>query len=427
MAGRQLHLIRRARDFRLLFFAAVGSGLGTRLAVMALMVDVWDRTHSGTWVAALLVADFIPIIVIGLLLGSLVDRLSRRKLMIASDLLCAAVFVTLPFTTGPAQIVALAGVAGFATGLFRPALFAGLPNIVDDAELADANGLLQAAENITWMLGPLLGGVLLSFSTPDVAYWFNALTFLGSALLVSRIAELRLQTEKALSDGHWRDLAAGFTLARRSRALITVLVSWSLAMLAIGNSEVAEVNLAKVAFDAGNFGLGLLMAASGLGLILGSLGAGWATARFGVAATYGGSIALMSLMLGATALVPAIWAAAVFVVAYGFGNGTAVVVNSLLVQRGTPDHLRGRAFTLAMSLTYSALFVGMLVGGFVSDAYGARWAWGIASIIAGIAAVTAYALARGISPAQADHVDAEPLPIVSAATADPAEVGALHE
>ena len=185
---------------------------------MALMVDVWDRTHSGKWVAALLVADFVPIIVIGLLLGSVVDRFSRRKLMIASDLLRCAVFVALPFTTGPAQVVALAGVAGFATGFFRPALYAGLPNLVDDDELADANGIFQAAENITWMLGPLLGGVLLSFSTPDVAYWFNAVTFLGSALLIMRIAERKLQTEKALERGSLarprRGLQARGTIAR---------------------------------------------------------------------------------------------------------------------------------------------------------------------------------------------------------------------
>jgi MFS family permease len=426
VAGRQLHLIRRARDFRLLFLAAVGSGLGTRLAVMALMVDVWDRTHSGKWVAALLVADFVPIIVIGLLLGSFVDRFSRRKLMIASDLLRCAVFVALPFTTGPAQVVALACVAGFATGFFRPALYAGLPNLVDDDDLADANSIFQAAENITWMLGPLLGGVLLSFSTPDVAYWFNAVTFLVSALLIAQIAERKLQTEKALSEGHWRDLAEGFRLAARSRAILTVIVGWSLAMLAIGNSDVAEVELAKVAFGSGNFGFGLLMAASGLGLILGSVGASWATDRFGTAVTYGGSIALMSIGLGVTAVAPNVWVAAVFVVAFGLGNGVAVVVNSLLIQRGTPDHLRGRAFTLAMSLTYSAVFIGMLAGGFLSDAYGARWAWGIAAIVAGVAAVAAYGLARGI-PERPAHVDAEPLPIVSAATADPAEVGALHE
>jgi MFS family permease len=426
VVGRQLDLIRRARDFRLLFLAAVGSGLGTRLAVMALMVDVWDRTHSGKWVAALLVADFVPIIVIGLLLGSVVDRFSRRKLMIASDLLRCAVFVALPFTTGPVQIVVLGGVAGFATGFFRPALYAGLPNLVDDDELANANGIFQAAENLTWTLGPLLGGVLLSFSTPDVAYWFNAVTFLGSALVIARIAEHKLQTEKALSEGHWRDLAEGFRLAARSRALLTVLVGWSVAMLAVGNSDVAEVELAKVDFDAGNFGFGLMMAASGLGLILGSLGAGWAIARWGTAAAYAGSIGLMSIGLGATAVLPTVWAATIFVVALGLGNGVAVVGNSLLVQRGAPDHLRGRAFTLVMSVNYSVLFVGMLVGGFLSDAYGARWTWGVAALVSAVAAVTAYALARGI-PARPEHVEGEPLPIVSAAASDPAELGVAHE
>jgi MFS family permease len=79
-----------------------------------------------------------------------------------------------------------------------------------------------------------------------------------------------------------------------------------------------------------------------------------------------------------------------------------------------------------MSLTYSALFIGMLAGGFISDAYGARWAWGVASMMAGVAAVASYALARGI-PAEPARVEMEPLPIVSAAAPDPAELGALHE
>jgi MFS family permease len=427
VAGRQLDLIRRARDFRLLFLAAVGSGLGTRLAVMALMVDIWDRTHSGKWVAALLVADFVPIIVIGLLLGSVVDRFSRRKLMIVSDLLRCGVFVALPFATSSLAVVALAGVAGFATGFFRPALYAGLPNLVDDDELANANGIFQAAENITWMLGPLLGGVLLSFSTPDVAYWFNAVTFLGSALLIARIGQEKLQTAKALSEGHWRDLAEGFRLAARSRALLTVLVGWSLAMLAIGNSDVAEVELARVAFDSGNFGFGLLMAASGFGLIAGSLVAGSVVERSGTAAAYGGSIAMIALGLGAAALAPNVWLASVFVVAMGAGNGVAVVANSLLVQRGTPDSMRGRAFTLAMSASYSAMFIGMLAGGVISDAMGARWTWGIAAMLTALAAVVAYSLARGADVDAEPVVDVDVAPVVSAAGQGPAEVAAHRE
>src|SRR5918995_7001792 len=104
VVGRQLGLVRTARDFRLLFLAAIGSGLGTRLAVMALMVDVWDRTHSGKWVAALLVTDFVPIILIGLLLGSVVDRFSRRRLMIVSDLARFGGFSALPFASSAAMV-----------------------------------------------------------------------------------------------------------------------------------------------------------------------------------------------------------------------------------------------------------------------------------------------------------------------------------
>lgn len=415
VARRQIQLLRSAREFRLLFLASVGSGIGTRLAVLALMIDVWDRTHSAKWVAALLVTDFVPMIAIALLLGSVLDRFSRRKLMIASDLLRAAVFCLLPFAGSALQIVALAGVVGFATGFFRPASYAGLPNLVPDHELANANGSLQAADNLTWMLGPLFGGVLLSFTSPDGAYWFNAATFVVSALLISRIGERLLQSERAESHGHLSDLREGFRLVR-SPALLAVLVGWGLAALAVGTSDVAEVELAKSAFDAGNFGLGLLMGASGFGLIIGSLAADWGTRRFGTALAYGGSIALMALGLGLAAISPTVWLAAVFVIAVGIGNGLAVVVNSLLVQRGTPDSLRGRAFTLAMSGNYTALLVGMIVGGFLADAVGARWAWGSAAIVTAAAALSGYALARAVRyvPARAPE---EPLPATVAAGA----------
>ena len=90
---RRLSILSWALDFRLLFLATLGSGFGTYLAAVALSVDVYDRTGSLTWVSALLLVEFLPIIVIGLTLGPLVDRLSRRGLMIASDVVRLGVFV----------------------------------------------------------------------------------------------------------------------------------------------------------------------------------------------------------------------------------------------------------------------------------------------------------------------------------------------
>src|SRR5205807_2777283 len=118
----QLALIGRNPSFRLLFLATLGSLLGTWLATIALTVDVWDRTHSGSWVSALLISVFLPAIVIGLVVGPLLDRLERRRLMIASDLGRALVFAALPFVHSPAAIVALATVSGLGNAVFRPAV-----------------------------------------------------------------------------------------------------------------------------------------------------------------------------------------------------------------------------------------------------------------------------------------------------------------
>ncbi|MDQ3823807.1 MAG: MFS transporter, partial [Actinomycetota bacterium] len=261
--------------------------MGTYLAFVALAVDIWDRTQSGTWVAWLLIADFLPAIAIGLLLGAVLDRWSRRQLMIVSDVVRFGVFCALPFTTEPWQIVALAAVAGFATGFFRPAVYAGLPNLVADEDLPSANALLQGVENLAITVGPLAGGLLVAATGPDAAYWINAATFLVSAALLVRIPQRLLQAAPAPSEGHLRDVVAGFALVRRSRALATVLVAWGAAMFAVAGVNVAEVALAKDTFDAGDFGYGLMLATTGFGLVLGSLYAAAAIERRGVGTVYG--------------------------------------------------------------------------------------------------------------------------------------------
>jgi MFS family permease len=391
---RRLELLGRARSFRLLFLATLGSGLGTWLAYVALTVDVFERTDSGSWVAALLVADFLPLVAIGFLLGPLVDRLSRKRLMIASDLVRFGVFCLLPFANSAAVIVALAGVAGAATGLFRPALYAGVPNLVEERDLPSANSLLQSVENLTWALAPLLGGVLVAVWSPDAAYWINAITFLVSASLLAGIPQHLLQAARAASRGHLRDLVEGTSLVVHSAALLAVLVTWNVFMFASAGVNVAEVVLADESFDSGAFGFGLLVGATGVGLVVGSFLAGGWLERWELHRVYGASIALVALGIGCAAVSPNVWVAAAFVALLGFGNGAAVVCNALLVQRGAPDHLRGRAFTVVMGSNYALLALGMAAAGPLTDVIGPRWLWGSAALLSGIAAVLGYTLTR---------------------------------
>ena len=174
----------RLSGFRNLFFATLASSFGTLIAAVALAIDVQDRTNSGPWVAAVVVVEFLPTVIVGLLLGPLLDRLERRSLMIVADAVRVGVFVALPFAPNSATVVGLAAVAGLATGFFRPAVYAGVPYLVPDAELPKANALLLGVENVSWAFGPLVGGVLTAAAGPSAAYAINAVSFLVSIVLV---------------------------------------------------------------------------------------------------------------------------------------------------------------------------------------------------------------------------------------------------
>ncbi len=399
LASSRLALLTRAPGYRLLFFAALASGVGTWLAYVALVIDIMDRTGDARWVSALLIVEFLPIVVVGLLAAPLVDRLPRRQILIAADILRAAVFLALPFADGALAIVLLALAAGVATSLFRPASYAGLPNLIADKDLPEANGLLQTAENLTWAIGALVGGVLVALSGPDLAYWVNAASFAASALLLLRIRET-LEQGKMVSEGHVRDLLTGLALVVRSRPLLTVLVAWSIVMLANAGTNVAEVFLAREVFDAGDFGYGFLVAMGAVGLVGGSLAGGELIDRFGMRGPYGLAIALMGAGLLAAAASPNVWVASACVVVAGLGNGAAVVCNAVLVQRGAPDHLRGRAFSVLMSTGYGILGAGMIAAGPLTNEVGARAVWVAAAGLCAVGAGVGFLLLTG-APARA--------------------------
>jgi MFS family permease len=377
--------------FRLLFFANLTSALGNWLALVALQLDVYDRTKSGWWVGALLIANLIPSIALGLLFGPVVDRLSRKGLMIASDFGRLAVFCALPFAGNATTIIALATVAGVGNAFFRPAVLAGVPNLVSDDELPDANAILQVVEWGSTALGPLLGGVLVAVSGPHLAYWVNAVTFGVSALLVAGIPGRLLQSARSISRGHWTDLREGFMAVRNSRSLFTVLIVWTIAMIAIAATNLAEVFLAKRTLSSGDFGFGLLWSASGVGLVIGAVIASRTVSRFGVATAYSRALLLWALGMAATAAAPDIWVAAVAMLVANIGNGIGIVVNITLVQRGAPDLVRGRALAAIMSVNSLMMLIVFLAAGPATDALGAR---AVYSISAGSLVVAAALAAR---------------------------------
>jgi MFS family permease len=107
--------------------------------------------------------------------------------------------------------------------------------------------------------------------------------------------------------------------------------------------------------------------------------------------------------VGGVAASPGIGSAAACAVILGLGNGAAVVSNALLVQRGAPDRLRGRAFTVLMASTQICVAIGIIVAGRLTDAFGARWVWGYAAVILFGCAVIAWRLARALADAPTER------------------------
>lgn len=381
-------------NYRLLFAATLGSGLGTWMATIALTADVTSRTHSTWWVSALFLVTFLPSVVVGLAAGPLVDRLSRKKLVVWSDLVRLAVFAVMPFANDARAIVALAAVAGVANSFFRPAILAGLPNLVDEPDLDAASSFLQGTDWIAAAAGPLAGGAIVAASSADVVYWINAATFLLSALILLRIPGRLLQSEQGISRGHWRDLKDGIGEYRRSHALGTAFLAFGLTQLASGIVNVAEIFLATRSLHAGAFGYGLLWTGSGIGLVVGSILTGSILEHREPLRAYPFAFLPCVVGLVGAAIAPNVWLAALGMVVAGVGNGLAFPMTVLLVQRNTTDDMRGRVFTVIISGHNALLGLAFVGAGALTATAGPRWAFVAAAALTFGSACTAYALGR---------------------------------
>lgn len=365
------------------------------MATIALTADIKARTDSTWWVSLLLIVTFLPSVVVGLAFGPLVDRLSRKRLIVNADLVRLVVFVALVFVRSPVVIVVLAAVAGIANSFFRPAVLAGVPNLVDEDDLAHGTSLLQATDWAAAAIGPVLGGAIVGSSGADVVYWINAATFLFSAALILKIPAQLLQSQQAITRGHWRDLVDGMSAFRRSPPLQTVLIAFGFAMFAAGLNNVAEIFLAEDALHRGAFGYGLLWTATGIGLVIGGVISGSVLEKRDVRIVYPLVFLPWAAGLLGAGIAPNLWVAAAAMVLAGFGNGLAFPLTVLIVQRNSTDVLRGRVFTVIISAHNAVLGLSMLAAGALTQLAGPRWTYGLASALLVVASVTAFALFRG--------------------------------
>ncbi|HEX6458706.1 MAG TPA: MFS transporter [Thermoleophilaceae bacterium] len=364
----------RARRF---FLAHTQSSLGTGAAYVALLVLAYQKFHSPWAVTLILLADFLPATLLGAVLGAAVDRFGRRRCAVIADVLRAAVFIGLGLASSFAAILALALLAGVGTALFKPAILAGLPSMVDEENLPAATSLYGAINDLGHTAGPGLAAAILFLAGAPAVMLVNGVTFAVSALVVrsidfgavvtSRAGEERVGRSSLLADAR-----EGLHIALRLRSLRTLMLGSSIAVLAAGMANVGELQLAKVTLDAGNLGFSALVAISSVGIVAGSLVAASGGSSHRLKRRYLLGLVAMACGMVLAGVAPVFAVAVAAFAITGTGNGVAAAHEQILAQRTAPQDALGRVFGIHGTLISAAFGTSFLLGGALASLAGAR-------------------------------------------------------
>jgi MFS family permease len=217
----------RHRDFRLLVAAFIVDQVGSWAYNVVLIVWVYDRTHSTTWVAATTASGWVPRLVFSTYAGVLADRYERTTVMLYSALLSFVAMAGVAITVtaaGPVVLaLSLAAVAASTATAYRPAAGAVLPDVVGETDLISANAIFSGLEGLVIVLGPAIGGLLLLAGSPAAGITFNALTFLASALVIERMSVRSRGTAGVGGESLAAQVGAGLTALRQAPIAATLV------------------------------------------------------------------------------------------------------------------------------------------------------------------------------------------------------------
>jgi MFS family permease len=391
--------LRASRDLRLLVLGNVVSGLGTQAALVALPYQIYVETGSAFLTGLLGAVELVPLIAMALLGGAIADRHDRRRILLLDQIalvVTAAALAALTFGgSPPIPLLYLLGglTAGFGAvqNVTRSAI---VPNLVEPLRLRSALALNFGLMQVTMVVGPAVGGVLIGAFGVGAAYVVDAVSCLAMVAAAAAMRPQPPQGDGRPVDGVLRSIAEGLRFVRRNRAL-TGSFAIDLMAMTFGMPRALFPVLAVSVYHAGAAGTGLLYAAVSVGATVAALTTGWLAhaRRLGriviwAVVAWGAAIALAGLM-------PALWPAALLLAVAGAADSVSAVCRSTINQTVTPDHMRGRMSSTFSLVVTSGPRLGDVEAGGVAALAGPRFS----VVSGGIACVAGAALIAIAFPA----------------------------
>jgi MFS family permease len=351
------------------------SNLGSSFTQWAVPLLVYRLTHSAVNLGIATAASFLPYLLFGLLIGAWMDRVDRKRAMIALDCLNAIVIFSIPLvaTFGHLTVWWIYGVTFIQSTVyiaFSAGEFAAVPSLVSTDDFVTANGRIQATYSAAQVAGPLLAGALISFLPLTWVMAFDAGSFAISALSLSLIRSSfnapSVEAKEATTILH--DVRVGLRYVLSHPVLRNISVMMALINFVLATTWTELVLFAHDRLGASAREIGGLFAAGSAGVVVTGLLAGRLRKRFSFTA-----LAMTSLMLvGALTIVFAqmrVYWIALPIWAAQSGLGILFNINTgSLRQAIVPNHLLSRVLSIAGVLAWSAIPAGALVGGWVISA-----------------------------------------------------------
>jgi MFS family permease len=403
----------RYPNFRLLLSALAVSQVGDWLYNLALVVLVYDRTHSAVWAGLTTAARVVPVVVLGPVGGVLADRFDRRRIMIICDLARVALMLLLAAVAAAGLPIALApliaAAATAAAAPYMPCVAAVTPRVVDDADLPGANAARSAVGGASIILGPALGGVLLFLGSPAAAFAANALTFGLSALAVLAIKDRSVFATRrsapgqlaeppaglfsaGLFRGMFDELAEGAAALRQHPAALRLIGADIMCSFLYGTQTVLLL-LVSGQTGLGAQGYGYLFAAIGAGGLAGTALAGRASRSSRPHLVQAAALACAGLPTLLLAITHWPLAAVVLTGLTGLGAMLVEILTDTMLQRTLDEDVFGRAYGLALPASIAGIVIGSALAPVLASLLGASGA--LAAIGGAVLAYTTLILRRG--------------------------------
>jgi MFS family permease len=355
----------RHRDLRLLVATFLVDQIGSWSYLIVISVYIFDRTHSTQWLAANAACRWGPSLLLASYGGVLADRYQRTTVMavsaLASAVLMAGMAVVVASDAPVAFLLAISALSSVAIAPYQPAAGALTPEIVGEKDLAAANSIFSALDNLVVIVGPGIGGLLLLIGRPVVGVVINAASFAVAAALVTRL-RVRSRGGGSAEDSMARQWVAGLRSLAAQPVAVAVILFCALDSAVYGAATVLYVPL-SVRLGTGPNGYSYLLVGLALG---GLLGAGLANRLSGtsrLAPVIMASICLQALPFLLTVPVHSPALAAALQVVSGIGMIIVDVLAITSLQRDLPGDVLGRVFGIFDTVVLAGILLAALATG----------------------------------------------------------------